>query len=237
VGRVVGGHGPSILVRPVHVLGGNARATRETTVSSNSSPIAAAAAVAKPCKENNSEGWPSESQTLSRSALQVIQLGIYNLHISFYRYRPKQSKAGSTCSLSSRSCQPFLSPMFKRTEWVERPPAASTLASTTVPEHPQTASTEASKPPATQSSPSAEVPLPATLPSSYLPLSAQFPTSSPQALLRFATAYPKNNGKDAIAPYKAHLKWRETTFPIIAHDPELFYPREHDKVSQAATSE
>jgi len=48
VGRWWGGYGSSILVRPVHVLGSNSRATREATVSSNSSPIAAAAAVAKP---------------------------------------------------------------------------------------------------------------------------------------------------------------------------------------------
>ena len=38
------GHGISILVRSVHVLGGNSGATREATASSNSSPIAAAAA-------------------------------------------------------------------------------------------------------------------------------------------------------------------------------------------------
>ena len=44
-----GRHGRLILVRPVHVFGGNSRDTREATVSSNSSPIAAAAAVPKPC--------------------------------------------------------------------------------------------------------------------------------------------------------------------------------------------
>ena len=43
-----GGHGPSILVRPVHVLGGISRVTREAAVRSNISPVAAIAAVAKP---------------------------------------------------------------------------------------------------------------------------------------------------------------------------------------------
>ena len=48
VGKVVGGHGSSILVHPIHVLGGNSRATREATVSSNISPITAAVAATKP---------------------------------------------------------------------------------------------------------------------------------------------------------------------------------------------
>ena len=50
VGRVGGGHGRSILVRPVHIWGSNLRESREATVSSNSSPIADAAAIAKPCQ-------------------------------------------------------------------------------------------------------------------------------------------------------------------------------------------
>jgi hypothetical protein len=67
--------------------------------------------------------------------------------------------------------------------------------------------------------------IPANLSAAYAALRRAHPTSSTIELLRFATL-----GDSALESYKAHLEWRRNVFPLVPHDPEVFYPVEHAAV-------